>query len=183
MTEPSGGPNDHGEAGSGAMGAGGALRLLYQPIIRFADMRPSCVEVLARMMTPAGVLEGPDALLAAMVDQESSMALTGMILRRGLLEHADPRLDKYGLAVVFNMPLDAMLHPGMIGIIKAIQAEGKANRLVSFELTERHPVQDVARVGRIIAALVDAGYGVGAGRHHAGHAKSGRVDRTAAAHR
>jgi EAL domain-containing protein (putative c-di-GMP-specific phosphodiesterase class I) len=139
--------------------AAAALRLLYQPIIRLADMRPTRVEVLARMMTPDGALAGPEALLAAMTDQESSMALTGMILRRGLLEQAG-QLDKYGVSVIFNMPLDAMLHPRMIGIIKAIRAEGPITRLVSFELTERHPVRDVAGVGRIIAELAEAGYGV-----------------------
>lgn len=157
--DPRGTPIRHAEAGACAAAREG-LRLLYQPIVRFADMRPTCVEVLARMMTPAGVLEGPDALLAAMADQESSMALTGMILRRGLSELADPCLDQYGLTVIFNMPLDAMLHPGMVGIIEAIRAEARDNLLVSFELTERHPVQDVARVGRIIATLRDAGYGV-----------------------
>ncbi len=159
MTDPSGSPKDQGAIGFDTTAAQAALRLLYQPIIRLADMRPTRVEVLSRMMTAGGVLAGPEALLDAMTDQESSMALTGMVLRRGLAEQAG-QLDRYGISVIFNMPLDAMLHPRMIGIIKAIRAEGPANGLVSFELTERHPVRDVAAVGRIIAKLAKAGYGV-----------------------
>ncbi len=134
-----------------------ALRLRYQPIIRLADLHCESVEVLARSEDRNGGLAGPETIVEAMTGAVESMALTGAILHRALAELVQGGVDSIRLAC--NLPLDAMLHPDLLENIEMIRARhGVPAQRIRFELTERHPVEDIGSVAGVIAMLRQAGY-------------------------
>ena len=138
-----------------------AIRISYQPIVRLADLRTAHVEVLARVMTADGTLDGPEAVLEAMDGTERSMRLTGSIMQRALAEYDALHFATHNLNLALNLPLDAMLHPGLMDIIERVRrASGVAVRNISFELTERHPVHDLSAARAAISDLSAAGYGL-----------------------
>ncbi len=138
-----------------------AIRIFYQPIVRLADMRTAHVEVLARVMTADGTLDGPQAVLEAMDGTERSMRLTSSIMQRALAEYDGLDFAAHDLGLAFNLPLDAMLHPELMGIIERVRrGSGLAVRNTSFELTERHPVHDLDAARVAICDLSAAGYGL-----------------------
>jgi len=134
-----------------------ALRLRYQPIVRLAGGHTESVEVLARSVDSDGAIGGPETIVAAMTGAEISMALTGAILQTALAELTSYGLESLGFAC--NLPLDAMLHPDLIVIIETIRVQYRfPPQKIRFELTERHPVEDIGTVAGIIAVLREAGY-------------------------
>jgi EAL domain-containing protein (putative c-di-GMP-specific phosphodiesterase class I) len=136
-----------------------SIRIFYQPIIRLADSRLDHVEVLARAIDLDGTLSGPETIVDAMTDAERSMRLTTCIMQRTLAEYAAFGFVESDLTMAFNLPLDAMLHPGLVSRIEIIRAgSGLPARNIRFELTERHPVHDIARAWSVISRLRDAGY-------------------------
>jgi EAL domain-containing protein (putative c-di-GMP-specific phosphodiesterase class I) len=135
------------------------IRIRYQPVIRLEDLHPVGVEVLVRTIGPNGQLNGPESVVEAMTGTEESMTLTRMIVQRAFAEYAAEGFETLGLTFAFNLPLDAMLHPDLLSIIEAIRAKAFVPAAAfGFELTERHPVHDTARVGAVITTLRDAGY-------------------------
>jgi len=138
-----------------------SIRVRYQPIIRFSDMRPVSVEVLARTMTDEGVIGGPEPLVDAMTGSDVSISLTGSILERALIEFEEFGFHDLDLEFAVNLPLDAMMHPQLVPIIEGIRIAGRVPaKSIRFELTERHPVEDIAHLRGVIQTLLDAGYGV-----------------------
>jgi EAL domain-containing protein (putative c-di-GMP-specific phosphodiesterase class I) len=136
-----------------------SLRLRYQPIIRLADMKPDSLEVLARAVDPAGTLAGPESIVEAMTSTEDSMALTSAILQRAITEMTDTGLGHQAPVIAINLPLDAMLHPNLVLIVETIRSRHNLpSQKIRFELTERHPVEDIGAVGAIITVLRQAGY-------------------------
>ena len=125
------------------------MGLRYQPIIRLATMRPDSAEVLVRTIKPDGTVTGPESIVAAMTGAQESMALTSAIMQLAVDEYVRWDFGRLNLNFAFNLPLDAMLHPDLVAIIESIR---NAARLpadkIRFELTERHPVNDIARAGR-----------------------------------
>jgi EAL domain-containing protein (putative c-di-GMP-specific phosphodiesterase class I) len=108
-----------------------------------------------------GKLAGPGIVVDAMTGTEESMALTGDILRLALAEYKEFGFEALGIRFGFNLPLDAMLHPDLIDIIESIRKEaGMMTKSIAFELTERHPVHDIARVSAVLSVMRDAGYSV-----------------------
>jgi EAL domain-containing protein (putative c-di-GMP-specific phosphodiesterase class I) len=154
--------DDLGTASSGSAGHRRlvkSLRLRYQPIIRLTDMQTDSLEVLARAETTDGALNGPETIVEAMTGAKASMALTGAILQRALAEFNESGLANPGPVLAINLPLDAMLHPDLVVIIETIRSRHRlAPQKIRFELTERHPVQDISAVGGIITVLRKAGY-------------------------
>jgi EAL domain-containing protein (putative c-di-GMP-specific phosphodiesterase class I) len=136
-----------------------SIRIRYQPIIRLADMRPTTIEILARIQTPNGALVGPNAIIAAMTNGEYAMSLSGSIVDRALRERDEFHLDKLRLNFGFNLPLDAMLHPDLLERLDQLLADQKiAPNSLRFELTETKPVTDLPSITRIIHSLDNAGY-------------------------
>jgi EAL domain-containing protein (putative c-di-GMP-specific phosphodiesterase class I) len=136
-----------------------SIRIRYQPIIRLADMRPTTVEILARIQTETGTLVGPDAIIAAMTDGEYAMSLSGFIVQRALREHHENDFTQLKLNFGFNLPLDAMLHPGLLDTLKKLHAnENVAPNALRFELTETKPVTDLPSITRVLETLHKAGY-------------------------
>jgi len=136
-----------------------SIRILYQPIVRLSDLQLDYAEILARAATSDGGLAGPETILDAMDNGEASMYLTATIMQRSLAEYGQFGFAQRDLAVAFNLPLDAMLHPELVTRIEAIRAvSGLAARNIRFELTERHEVHDLTSARAVITTLRDAGY-------------------------
>ena len=137
----------------------GAIRAVFQPIVRLSDLQPIGYEGLARFPTPPGLVAlPPDVTLAA-------AARTG---QRHDLEVAcwaaigEAGAPPEGRLLFVNVGPDALGHPGL---------ERLAGRLPSrlvIELTEQDAVQDIKRIrerlrpwiGRgALVAVDDAGAG------------------------
>jgi EAL domain-containing protein (putative c-di-GMP-specific phosphodiesterase class I) len=115
--------------------------------------------VLARAVDIDGTLGGPEAIVDAMTNAERSMRLTTCIMLRTFTEYAAYGFAENNLRVAFNLPLDAMLHPGLVSRIETIRAgAGLPAHNIRFELTERHPVRDIALTWSVISRMRDAGY-------------------------
>jgi EAL domain-containing protein (putative c-di-GMP-specific phosphodiesterase class I) len=138
-----------------------SIRIFFQPIIRLGDLRPDYVEVLARAAAPDGSLAGPESIVDAMTNAEHSMGLTAGIMQRTLEEYASFNFAESDLAVAFNLPLDAMLHPELIERLDRVRENSNIpTRNIRFELTERHPVHDIGAACNVISTLRTAGYGL-----------------------
>lgn len=138
-----------------------SLRILYQPIVRLADMRVNYAEVLARAEGDDGAIQGPERIVDAMTSAEVSLSLTAAIMQRGLAEYAAYGFAAHGVSLAFNLPLDALLHPELAARIEAMrEAAGLAPEVLRFELTETSPVQDFPAAAASIVALHAAGYGI-----------------------
>jgi EAL domain-containing protein (putative c-di-GMP-specific phosphodiesterase class I) len=159
LDHAAGGPA--GGRGKDVLSHFGAIRVRYQPIIRLDDMRPSSAEILARLQTNSGATMGPEAIVAAMTDSEQSMELTSLILGLALGERVAGRFDELGLCFAANLPLDAMQHPNLLGVIETTRINaGIAPGVIRFELTESHPVTEFERLGAVISGMREAGYGL-----------------------
>lgn len=136
-----------------------SIRILYQPVVRLADLRTEYTEVLARSASRTGIIGGPERIVGAMTGEESSMRLTASIMRRALDEYNQYGFAEDDLRLAFNLPLDAMMHPNLVPRIESIRAAaGLPAHIIRFELTERHPVKDLAGASGVIAALRHIGY-------------------------
>ncbi|OYV24547.1 MAG: hypothetical protein B7W99_01765 [Rhodospirillales bacterium 20-58-10] len=135
------------------------IRVRYQPVVRFRDMRPTSVEVLARIATKGGTLIGPEAIVTAMVSSEHSMWLSGFIMQLALRERGEGAFDRLDTRFAFNLPLDALLHPQMPTLLDNIrQGAGIAANMLSFELTETQPVTDLPELAAVMSKMCKSGY-------------------------
>jgi len=138
-----------------------SIRIRYQPILRLADLRTDYVEVLSRSAKTDGTLHGAETIVDAMTGAERSMRLTASIMQRCLLEYEAFGFAGQDLALAFNLPLDAMLHPGLVDEIETLRAQSRLPaRNIHFELTESHPVHDLEAAKTAITTLRGAGYGL-----------------------
>jgi EAL domain-containing protein (putative c-di-GMP-specific phosphodiesterase class I) len=136
-----------------------SIRIRYQPIIRLADMRPTTLEILARIQTETGTLVGPHAIISAMTNGDYAMSLSGFIVERAIREHRENNFTQLGLNFAFNLPLDAMLHPNLLGRLKKLHDEENiAPEALRLELTETKPVADLPSITRILESLNKLGY-------------------------
>src|SRR6516164_1596227 len=94
-----------------------SMRIYYQPILRLETMHTAHAEVLAREETLAG-MRGPEAIVDAMTGTGHALPLTIAIMRRALADYRAYDFAKTGLALAFNLPLDAMLHPELTSEIE-----------------------------------------------------------------
>ncbi len=136
-----------------------SIRIRYQPVVRLDNLQPVAVEVLVRTIEPDGQLTGPEAVVKAMSGTEESMSLTRMIIQLAIDEYLEHGFQNLGLIFGFNLPLDAMLHPNLVSIIESIRTKALLPASTfGFELTERHPVHDIASANAVITVLRQAGY-------------------------
>jgi diguanylate cyclase (GGDEF)-like protein len=115
----------------------GAIRAVFQPIVRLSDLRPIGYEGLARFPTPPGLVAlPPDVTLAAAgrsgLRDELEVACWAAISEAG----APPA----GRLLFVNVAPDAVGHPGFRELAAQLPS-----RLV-IELTEQDAVQDIARI-------------------------------------
>jgi EAL domain-containing protein (putative c-di-GMP-specific phosphodiesterase class I) len=138
-----------------------SMRIVYQPILRLADRRTDHVEVLTREEGHDGIMRGPEAIVGAMTGTGHALPLTLAIMRRAMADYRAYDFASTALALAFNLPLDAMLHPELRLEIRALCATaGLPPARVLFELTETSPVEDFAAAAASITALHDAGFHV-----------------------
>lgn len=138
-----------------------SIRIRYQPIVRLADLRPSSIEILARVELESGALVGPQAILAAMTNGDYAMALSRLIVDRTLRERQEGSFDELGLSFAFNLPLDAMLHPSLLNTLSGLHRDHRIPpSSLRFELTETQPVTDLPSIATVIHDLLAAGYRV-----------------------
>jgi EAL domain-containing protein (putative c-di-GMP-specific phosphodiesterase class I) len=136
-----------------------SIRTYYQPIITLVDMQPAYVEVLVRRARPDGTVSGPETIVDAMTGSVRSMQLTMSIIAHALAEYDEYDFIKADLTLAFNVPLDAMMHPDLVPTLEAVRAKTRVPaRNIRFELTEQHPVEDVAAAQAVVLALHQAGY-------------------------
>ena len=117
--------------------APGAIRAVFQPIVRLSDLQPIGYEGLARFPTPPGLVAlPPDVTLAAAarsgLRHELEVACWAAMTAAG--EPPDRRL------LFVNVAPDALGHPGLAKL-----ADQLPQRLV-IELTEQDAVQDIKRI-------------------------------------
>ena len=138
-----------------------AMRITYQPIIRLADGAVDHAEVLTRAAGENGEMHGPESIVGAMTGTGLALPLTLAIMRRALAEYRAYNFAPAKLALAFNLPLDAMLHPELLAEISALcAATGLPPENIRFELTETSPVQDFNAAATSITALHKAGHHV-----------------------
>ncbi len=117
--------------------APGAIRAVFQPIVRLSDLEPIGYEGLARFPSPPGLVAlPPDVTLAAAgpsgLRHDLEVACWAAITEAG--SPPDGRL------LFVNVGPDALGHPGLARL-----AEKLPQRLV-IELTEQDAVQDIKRI-------------------------------------
>jgi EAL domain-containing protein (putative c-di-GMP-specific phosphodiesterase class I) len=115
----------------------GAIRAVFQPIVRLADLQPIGYEGLARFPTPPGLVAlPPDVTLAAAgrlgVREELEVACWAAISEAG--RAAGRRL------LFVNVAPDALGHPGLLELAERLPA-----RLV-IELTEQDAIQNTVQL-------------------------------------
>jgi diguanylate cyclase (GGDEF)-like protein len=111
----------------------GAIRAVFQPIVRLSDLQPIGYEGLARFPTPPGLMAlPPDVTLAAAgrlgVRDDLEVACWAAISEAG----APPA----GRLLFINVAPEALGHPGLLELASSLPS-----RLV-IELTEQDAVQD-----------------------------------------
>jgi len=117
--------------------APGAIRAVFQPIVRLADLQPIGYEGLARFPTPSGLVAlPPDVTLAAAgrlgVRHDLEVACWAAISEAGT--------PPAGRLLFINVAPDALGHPGLLELAAQLP-----ERLV-IELTEQDAVQNTAQL-------------------------------------
>ena len=115
----------------------GAIRAVFQPIVRLSDLEPIGYEGLARFPAPPGLVAlPPDVTLAAAarsgLREDLEVACWEAMTGAGEPPH--------GRLLFVNVAPDALGHPGLAEL-----AERLPSRLV-IELTEQDAVQDIRRI-------------------------------------
>ena len=115
----------------------GAIRAVFQPIVRLSDLEPIGYEGLARFPSPPGLVAlPPDVTLAAAarsgLRDDLEVACWAAMTGAGEPPH--------GRLLFVNVAPDALGHPGLAEL-----AERLPSRLV-IELTEQDAVQDIRRI-------------------------------------
>jgi diguanylate cyclase (GGDEF)-like protein len=115
----------------------GAIRAVYQPIVRLGDLQPIGYEGLARFPTPPGLVAlPPDVTLAAAarfgVREDLEVACWAAISEAG----APPA----GRLLFVNVAPEALGHPGLL------ELAGRLPTRLVIELTEQDAVRDVVQL-------------------------------------
>jgi len=126
----------------------GAIRPVYQPIVRVADLEPIGYEGLARFPVAAGLTDmGPDVTLAA----ASAVGLRGDLEVACWAAMATAGSPPGGRLLFVNISPDTLAHPGLFALATQLPS-----RLV-IEITEQHEVQDYGELRRQLAPWIARG--------------------------
>src|SRR3954451_2058262 len=117
--------------------APGAIRAVFQPIVRLADLQPIGYEGLARFPTPPGLVAlPPDVTLAAAgrlgVRDDLEVACWAAISEAGP--------PPAGRLLFINVAPDALGHPGLL------ELAGRLPERLVIELTEQDAVQNTTQL-------------------------------------
>src|SRR3954452_17322806 len=132
-------PRAHGDRADDFRGllAPGAIRAVFQPIVRLSDLEPIGYEGLARFPTPPGLVAlPPDVTLAAAARSGLRHDLE-VACWAAMSEAGEP---PEGRLLFVNVAPDALGHPGLAKL-----ADQLPQRLV-IELTEQDAIQYIKRI-------------------------------------
>src|SRR4051812_38042630 len=115
----------------------GAIRAVFQPIVRLTDLEPVGYEGLARFPTPPGLIALPPDVTLAASDRTGLRADLEAACWASMTEAGEP---PDGRLLFVNVGPDALGHPGLAKL-----ADQLPQRLV-IELTEQDAVQNIALV-------------------------------------
>jgi EAL domain-containing protein (putative c-di-GMP-specific phosphodiesterase class I) len=139
--------------------AGTMVETRYQPIVRIADRQPVALEALVRLNHPVHGMVPPDAFVPQLEDAGLAAQLTDLVAERALADLAGPWLGAHALDLTLNFPLDVLLAPDALRLLDARRiAAGVAVERMIIELTESRPVEDLARLRRVLETLRADGY-------------------------
>ena len=131
----------------------------YQPVVRLSDRVPVGLEVLARLEHPQRGTLGPDLFVPLIEDAGLAYPLTQAVISRAFDEWGGDRLDRLGLWLALNFPLDVLLDPeSLVWMDAQRKAAGIPAARIGVELTESRPVTNVAALGEAVGRLRAAGY-------------------------
>src|SRR5215208_4043285 len=118
--------------------APGAIRAVFQPIVRLADLQPIGYEGLARFHpTPPGLVALPPDVTLAAAGRQGVRGGLGVACWAAISEAGTPPA---GRLLFVNVAPDALGHPGLLELAGRLPA-----RLV-IELTEQDAVQNTAQL-------------------------------------
>src|SRR5919108_698829 len=117
--------------------APGAIRAVFQPIVRLADLQPVGYEGLARFPAPPGLVALPPDVTLAAAARSGLREDLEVACWEAMAETGEP---PEGRLLFVNVAPDALGHPGLSAL-----AERLPSRLV-IELTEQDAVQDIKRI-------------------------------------
>jgi EAL domain-containing protein (putative c-di-GMP-specific phosphodiesterase class I) len=133
----------------------------YQPIVRLSDGSLTGVEVLARLNHPVRGTILPDHFVPQMETAGLWRPLLNAVMLRGFADVSSPNLAGFDFKVAFNLPLEAVLSPSVReDFDRHCAIAGIAPNRVVIELTESHPVADLAALRIALLAWRAAGYDV-----------------------
>jgi len=117
--------------------APGAIRAVFQPIVRLADLQPIGYEGLARFPTPPGLVALPPDVTLAAAGRQGVRGELEVACWAAISEAGTPPA---GRLLFVNVAPDALGHPGLLELAGRLPA-----RLV-IELTEQDAVQNTAQL-------------------------------------
>jgi EAL domain-containing protein (putative c-di-GMP-specific phosphodiesterase class I) len=131
----------------------------YQPIVRIADRVPVSLEVLARIDHPLHGTVGPDLFVPQVEAAGLARELTETMIVRACADWSGDALERYGLSLALNVPLDVLLSPQAITALEAHRAACSipARRIV-IELTETQPLDRLEELRTAVVRLRGLGY-------------------------
>jgi len=115
----------------------GAIRAVFQPIVRLSDLAPIGYEGLARFPSPPGLVALPPDVTLAAAARSGLRDELEVACWAAMSEAGEP---PEGRLLFVNVAPDALGHPGLIRL-----ASHLPSRLV-IELTEQDAVQDIRRI-------------------------------------
>jgi EAL domain-containing protein (putative c-di-GMP-specific phosphodiesterase class I) len=129
--------------------------------VRFADRLPVALEVLARLEHPVHGLLSPDLFVPPLEDAGLAWELTQAVVLTAFAEWDGAALDRLGLSLALNLPLDLLLLPAALAWLdEQRRTVGIPANRITIELTESQPVTRIDEVRAAVAGLRRAGYGV-----------------------
>lgn len=137
------------------------IRPLYQPIVRMTDRALVAVEVLARLAHPVrGIIE-PDMFMPQIEEAGLARPLTEAVGYCAFREWGSACLDRLGLSLALNVPLDVLLMPTALAWLdRARESAGIPAGVITLELTETQPVTAVRELAAVVSRFRRRGYAV-----------------------
>ena len=137
------------------------VQVLYQPIVRMADGRPVGLEVLARLDHPSLGLIEPADFVPRMEAAGLGRPLFEAVIARAFADWRGAGLDRLGMTLAVNLPLDVLLLPDAVAwLVAACRAAGIPCEAIVIELTESQEIDDITALAVVVAQLRGLGFGL-----------------------
>jgi EAL domain-containing protein (putative c-di-GMP-specific phosphodiesterase class I) len=137
------------------------IQTLYQPIVRMSDRQPVGLEVLARLDHPDHGTVEPDSFVPDMEKAGLGGLLFEAVVRRAFLDWHEAGIDRLGLTLAVNLPLDVLMRPDAIAWLEGECARGGIPpEKIIIELTESQEIADLPQLAEAVRTLRFHGFGL-----------------------